>query len=201
MTDVKVLSTASKVTSLAVGTGVGLAGGLAANFLLPTPEVERSLEAQGVSTISDREARATIAPIFFVAAAAVGAGIGKRSESAALTTASLGAAAMLASTGASAMINADNDSADKYLRTIGLMTGVAAAAFAVGAMDTIPINRAKVVGLGLMGLAAGALLPETGRYLGSFPGDIARSFEHRNDEPGAVPAAPAATEPPAVIED
>jgi hypothetical protein len=173
------LTNASKVASMATGGAVGLGIGVGTHYALPSPETKDELQARGIETISDRQARATIAPIAFVAAAAVGAGIGKRSSTAALTTASLGAAAMLASTGASAMINAGKDSADDYLRTIGIMTGVAGAGFAVGAMDEIPLNRAKLVGLGLMGVAAGALLPETAGIVTSTPEKLARSFEHR----------------------
>lgn len=181
MTAINAMSNGSKVASLVVGTGVGVGLGMGAGKLLPSADKERELEAKGIHTISDREARATLGPMAFVAAAAVGLGIGRRSDTAALTTATLGAAAMLASTGASAMINADNDSADKYLRTIGLMSVVGGGAFAVGAMDRIPLNKSKAFGLGALGLAAGMFAPETFRYLASIPGDLGRSFEHRND--------------------
>lgn len=178
MSAIAPLSNPVKVTSLAIGGGLGLGAGVAAQRLLPSAEKERQLEAQGIHTISDREARATFAPIAFVAAAGVGAGIGRRNQGAALTAATLGAAAMLASTGASTMINAENESVDKYLRTIGLMSGVAAGGFAIGSMDKVPINRAKTIGLGFMGLAVGALLPETTQYVASLPGDLARSLEY-----------------------
>jgi hypothetical protein len=174
------LSNARKVTSLAIGMAGGLGTSLAMHTVLPSPEAEKRLEAAGISTISHREMNAKIAPIALIASAAIGTGIGRRSESAALTTASLGAAALLASTGASTMVNADNDSADEFMRTLGLMSGVAAGAFAIGAMDEIPLNRAKLIGLGLVGFAAGGFLPETARYLVSLPQELHRSYQNRD---------------------
>jgi hypothetical protein len=172
------LSNAAKYTALLAGGGVGVGGGFLAHSLLPSPDRERELSDEGVDVISHREATATFAPMAFVAAAAIGAGIGKRSDTAAITTASLGAAAMLASTGASTMINAESENAGDYLRTLGLMTGVAAGAFAIGAMDEVPLHRAKLAGLVAIGLAGGAMLPETLSYVAELPGDLARSTEY-----------------------
>jgi hypothetical protein len=180
-TPIAPLSNAAKISTLAVGAGVGIGASLAADRLLTSPETERKLEAQGIHTISDTEARATVGPAAFLFAAAVGLGIGKRSDTAALTTASLGAAGMLASTGASAMINADGESADEYLRTIGILSAVGGAGFAVGAMDEIPMNRAKLIGLGTLGIAAGMLAPETFNYVRTVPGDLRRSYDHRGE--------------------
>jgi RsiW-degrading membrane proteinase PrsW (M82 family) len=181
VTAITPLSNGSKVGGLVVGAAVGLGMGVGAQYLLPSPKKEHELEQQGVHTISDREARATLGPAAFVFAAAVGLGIGKRSDTAALTTATLGAAAMLASTGASAMINADNESADKYLRTIGVLSAVGGGAFAVGASTNVPLNTAKLIGLGSLGLAAGILAPETFKYVASIPGDLRRSYDHRGE--------------------
>ncbi len=174
------LSNGVKYLSMGAGIAGGLGMGVAAHYALPSPETERTLEQQGISTYSDREARATFGPMAMFFAAAIGAGIGKRSESAALTTASLGAAAMMASPAATGMTNAESPDADKNLRTMGVLGGVAAAGFAIGAVDEVPLNRAKVLGLGAMGLAIGTLLPETAKYVGSMPGDFVRSVQHRN---------------------
>lgn len=174
------LTAATKYVSMGGGIAVGLGTGVAAHYALPTPEMERTLETRGISTYSDREARATFGPMFMFAAAAIGAGIGKRSESAALTTASLGAAAMMASPAATGMTNAESPDADKNLRTMGVLGAVAAGGFAIGAVDEVPLNRAKVLGLGAMGVAIGIFLPETAKYVGSMPSDFVRSVQHRN---------------------
>lgn len=174
------LTAATKYVSLGGGMAVGLGAGVATHYALPTPEMERDLETRGISTFSDREARATFGPMFMFAAAAIGAGIGKRSESAALTTASLGAAAMMASPAATGMTNAESPDADKNLRTMGVLGAVAAGGFAVGAVEKVPLNRAKVMGLGAMGVAIGIFLPETVKYVGSMPGDFIRGVQHRN---------------------
>jgi hypothetical protein len=169
-----------KLTGLVVGATVGVGAGAASHVFLPPPAVERQLDARGIETVSDREAIATIAPMALVSAAAIGTGIGRRSQTAAVTTASLGAAAMLASTGASTMINAERDNAGDYLRTLGLMCGVASVSFAIGAMDEVPLNRAKMVGLAMIGLSAGALAPATVRYVADIPPNLSRSVEYRN---------------------
>ncbi|MCW2927628.1 MAG: hypothetical protein JWM86_1596 [Thermoleophilia bacterium] len=179
MTDIAPLSAAAKRIALIGGGATGLAVGVGTQYLFPSPDRERELDAKGISTMSHREATATFAPIAFVGAAAVGVGLKQRSDKAAMTTVALGAAAMLASTGASAMVNAEEDSAEQYLRTLGLMTATAAAGFAVGATRFVPENRAKVIGLGMIGLAGGALLPETANYLGGIPTEVQRSIQHR----------------------
>lgn len=177
----KPLSNAWKLTALGSGTAAGVGLGFAARAALPSEAAERRLERDGIEAFSDVEATATFAPLAFMGAAAVGAGIGKRTSSAALTTVSLGAAALLASTGASTMVNADNEHAVDYLRTLGLMGVTAAAGFAVGAMDEIPINRAKVTGLALIGLAAGGLAGPTISYLKDVPGQLGTSWQHRDE--------------------
>lgn len=174
------LAATTKYLSMAGGIAAGLGTGVVAHHALPTPEMERELELRGISTYSDREARATFGPMFMFAAAAIGAGIGKRSESAALTTACLGAAAMMASPAATGMTNAESRDADKNMRTMGVLGTVAAVGFAIGAVEKVPLNRAKVLGLGAMGMAVGIFLPETARYVGSMPGDLVRSVQHRN---------------------
>lgn len=174
------LSNAVKIGSLGIGAAVGVAGGAAAHALLPNPETERELAKRGISTMSDREAIATFAPMAFVGAAAVGTGIAKRSETAAITTASLGAAAMLSSTGTSAMVGADGETADEYIRTLGLMSTVAAGGFAVGAMTKVPLHRAKLVGLGLAGVSAGGLAPSAATYVAGLPAELGRSYQHRD---------------------
>lgn len=175
------LTSRAKAFSLGAGAVAGLGFGVAAHYLLPSPEQEQKLNAKGISTFSDREARATFGPMTMFAAAAIGAGIGKRSESAALTTASLGAAAMMASPAASGMTNADGADADKNLRTMGVLGGIAAGGFAIGAIDEVPLNKAKVAGLVTVGLAIGTFLPETTKYVSSIPGDLVRGVQHRND--------------------
>lgn len=174
------LSGGAKTMSLVAGVAGGLGIGVAAHYALPSPENERKLDAKGISTFSDREARATFGPMTMFAAAAIGAGIGKRSESAALTTASLGAAAMMASPAATGLTNAESPDADKNLRSMGVLGAVAAGGFAIGAVEKVPLNRAKVAGLVTVGLAIGTFLPETAKYVSSMPGDLVRGFEHRN---------------------
>lgn len=180
MSNITPLSAGAKRVAIVAGGATGLGLGVGAHFLFPTPERERELADKGISTMSHREATATFAPIAFVAAAAVGLGLRQRSDKAAMTTVALGAAAMLASPAASAMVNAEEASADNYLRTLGLMTGTAAAGFAIGATKLVPENRARVIGLGLIGLAGGALAPETARYIAGVPAEIGRSVQHRD---------------------
>ncbi|MCW2973705.1 MAG: hypothetical protein JWN72_1978 [Thermoleophilia bacterium] len=175
------LSTTTKLLGLGAGTAAGVGLGFAARAALPSAAAEARLEQQGVESFSDVEATATFAPLAFMGAAAVGAGIGKRTSSAALTTVSLGAAALLASTGASTMVNADSEHAFDYLRTLGLMGVTTAGAFAVGAMDEIPLNRAKLTGLALIGLAAGGLAGPTASYVAEVPGQLGTSWQHRNE--------------------
>ncbi|MCW2922217.1 MAG: hypothetical protein JWL76_2091 [Thermoleophilia bacterium] len=181
-TAVSTLSNGAKALGLGAGITGGLGLGVAAHFALPSPENERKLDAKGISTFSDREARATFGPMTMFAAAAIGAGIGKRSESAALTTASLGAAAMMASPAATGLTNAESPDADKNLRSMGVLGAVAAGGFAVGAIDEVPLNVAKVSGLVAVGLAIGTFLPETAKYVSNMPGDLVRGVQHRNGE-------------------
>ncbi len=170
----------AKFAGFLSGAAVGIGLATSARHCLPSPQVEEGLERKGVSTLSHLEATIMLASTALVTSAAVGTGISRRSGSAAFTTASLGAAAMLASTGASAMINADRDTADEYVRTLGLMSGVAAAGFAVGAVDQVPLKFAKISGLTLLGVAAGGLLPETARFLGQLPSEVKRSYQYRH---------------------
>ncbi|MCW2960400.1 MAG: hypothetical protein JWM90_787 [Thermoleophilia bacterium] len=160
---VKDLSTAAKLGMFGGATAAGVGLGVGAKVFLPSPEGKKELEAEGVSTVSDLEATATVAPMLFIAGAAVNGGIGKRTATAGVTTSVLGAAAILATVGAGAIVNAKNDDADANLRAIVLAGGAASAGFAVGAMDEIPLHRAKLAGLALVGLAVGGMtIPAAG---------------------------------------
>jgi hypothetical protein len=173
------LTTASKTLSIGLGAAAGIGLTYGARALLPSPEREIELETQGVRTISEREATATFAPMAFVAAAAIGTGVGRRATTSGMTTVSLGAAAMLASTAASAMINADTNNADEFLRTLGMMSIAATAGFALGAPMRVPEAFAKRTGLALLGVAAGAIAPETGSYIKEFGQEFGRSLQYR----------------------
>jgi hypothetical protein len=133
------LRNAAKVAVLTTGGAIGVGLGTASMRMLPTPETEERLEAQGISTMSGLEATARFAPMPFVLAAAVGTGIGRRSGTAAWTTASLGAAAMLASSAQSTMGDAEESAVADKLRALGLTSVLAAGAYAVGAVNEVPL--------------------------------------------------------------
>ena len=168
-----------------VGAGAGVLAGLGvaavARESLPSPERALELEADGIDVMSEREAVAIFAPSAFVAAAAIGIGMSRRSPTAAITTASLGAAAMFASLASSTMVNAGGEKSEDYVRTLVTMVGAGGAGYAVGSSTRVPLVPTKVAGLTLLGLAVGSLLPEAGESLARIPGELRESWAHRHE--------------------
>lgn len=180
MAAAQVLTTRSKLGALGAGAAAGFILRAASDHLLPSAAQQQRLRAHGEETISTQQVAATIGPMAFAFAAAVGAGVGRRSDTAGLSTALLGAATMFASTGASAVINAGTDSSGTYLSSLGAMSTVAAAGFAIGAVERIPLLTSKHVGLAALGASIGIIAPTTVSSLTPLPDMLRRSFELRD---------------------
>jgi hypothetical protein len=166
---------------LAGGAAAGFGAGKAAQSFMISDKESAALEAKGVNAMSGRQAIALGAPAAFFFAAAIGAGLSKRHEQAALTTATLGAAAMLASTGASTMVNARDEKVDDYLNTITALGIIGSVGFGIGARPKFNETAVKYAALGSLGLAAGGLAAETGPWMLSIPSQVINGFRYSGE--------------------
>lgn len=163
--------------------GVGLAAGVgvskALDHLLVSHDRATELAADGVTTIDSREATVYGMALPFGTAAGIGLGMQKRSPTAGFTTASQLATAALLSTAVGAVVNADSDKAGDYVTGISLMSAATGAGILVGVRDEVPDRPLRLGGLGLFGLSIGMAGPVALETLSKVPGDLRRSFEHR----------------------
>lgn len=164
---------------LAGGLGTGALAGQIAKSRMVDDKRAVELKQQGVSAMSGRQAIALGAPASFFFAAAVGAGLTKRHEKAALTTATLGAAAMLASTGASTMVNSQDPKTDDFIHTLTALGVIGSIGFGIGARTKYNEDSVKYLALFSLGLAGGGLAAESGAWLTSIPSQVGNGFTHK----------------------